>query len=84
MGEIMCPFTLPPGFSVVGYRSIVDAGSFQKGEVYVLGERSKPVPCYSAQVVDGWQGKETKVVVEGILPIRTFIVRKHKSHRRYR
>lgn len=66
-----CPFTLPPDFEVVGYEPLVnEEGGFKKGNVYVLGEKSKPPSCDDAEVVDGWQGRETRIRTQGIIPIR--------------
>lgn len=73
-----CPFTLPPDYEVLGAKPIIDSGGsggYQKWDIYVRGVKPKPPSCLSSQIVEGWQGRETRIRLEGIIPIRVFDVK---------
>jgi hypothetical protein len=72
------PFSLPASCEVVGRVPVIEQGSFRREAFYITGINGK-VPqelsnLGSVYFVDGWRGREARVIVDFITPIGEFNV----------
>ena len=62
----------PSGCEVVGHISLSQEGSFVNDIFYIKGTHQ--LAEHKTSFVNGYTGPETKVIVYGIVPIKTFHV----------